>query len=420
MLEPQSTLLFILLIAVFGGLMWWIVTTRRLAFRIGAAVLAFLVAMQVGIMAVNKYFDYYQTWGAAITDLTGPAATGPSLPKSVLGSATGKKESTGDQGSSDIYLSLAEKQGYLEPLQFKGATSHISRQGLIYLPPQYFQPAYRNYRFPVIELIHGQPGFPEDWIDVVGVTQTLDTLVSKHLAEPAVLVMPDANGGQRVSEQCLNQVGGPQDMTYLGVDVPADVLAAGLRVQAPGRAWGIAGYSEGGFCAANMALHFRSTYGFAGVMSGYFKPMHNQLPSGKIIDPFDGNANLRAANTPTLELRSLRPGAVIPKFWVGAGQEDGTEVTNAYYFVQLLSLHQANVPVDISPGGHTMGAWRAEVSPMLEWMTIRLAQFAVPAGQGTPVAQKSPSPCGTSSVVVKRKPGPGPTPSCSPRPPRKH
>jgi hypothetical protein len=67
-----------------------------------------------------------------------------------------------------------------------------------------------------------------------------------------------------------------------------------------------------------------------------------------------------------------------------------------------------------------MGAWRAEVSPMLEWMTIRLAQFAVPAGQGTPVAQKSPSPCGTSSVVVKRKPGPGPTPSCSPRPPRKH
>jgi S-formylglutathione hydrolase FrmB len=209
-------------------------------------------------------------------------------------------------------------------------------------------------------------------------------------------------------------------MTYLGVDVPADVLAAGLRVQAPGRAWGIAGYSEGGFCAANMALHFRSTYGFAGVMSGYFKPMHNQLPSGKIIDPFDGNANLRAANTPTLELRSLRPGAVIPKFWVGAGQEDGTDVTNAYYFVQLLSLHQANVPVDISPGGHTMGAWRAEVSPMLEWMTIRLAQFAVPAGQGTPVAQKSPSPCGTSSVVVKRKPGPGPTPSCSPRPPRKH
>ena len=30
----------------------------------------------------------------------------------------------------------------------------------VYLPPQYFQRSFRAYRFPVIELIHGQPGVP--------------------------------------------------------------------------------------------------------------------------------------------------------------------------------------------------------------------------------------------------------------------
>jgi hypothetical protein len=38
--------------------------------------------------------------------------------------------------------------------------------------------------------------------------------------QPAVLVMPDAHGGQRISWPCLNQVRGSQDLTYLAADVP--------------------------------------------------------------------------------------------------------------------------------------------------------------------------------------------------------
>ncbi len=40
MLEPQSTFLFALLILIFGGLAWWLVSARRIAFRIVAACLA--------------------------------------------------------------------------------------------------------------------------------------------------------------------------------------------------------------------------------------------------------------------------------------------------------------------------------------------------------------------------------------------
>ena len=67
--------------------------------------------------------------------------------------------------------------------------------------------------------------------------------------QPAVLVMPDANGGPRISSQCLNVHDGPQDATFMGVDVQ-NALSHALRVVPSGRAWGIAGYSEGGYCAA--------------------------------------------------------------------------------------------------------------------------------------------------------------------------
>jgi enterochelin esterase-like enzyme len=373
-LEPQSTFVFVLLILGFAGLMFWLVRTRRVVLRVAAAFLAFVLAVQVGILAVNKYFDYYQTWGAAVDDLTNP---GPAIAQisdsSLVNSSYGKSVLP-----SPVDQQLATRQGFTFQVALPGQRSHISRRGLIYLPPQYFQAQYRHYRFPVIELIHGQPGVPQDWINVAGVTATLDELMGSGLAKPAVLVMPDANGGQRVSLQCLNVRKGPADMTYLGVDVPADVEAmlAG-RVQPIGRAWGIAGYSAGGYCAANMALHLRRTYGFAGVLSGYFTPQHNDLlADGREVSPFRTKRQLYA-NTPLAEVRALQPGESIPQFWVGAGAADRADVQNADYFVQLLALYQVVPPVHVGSGGHTMGVWRAELPAMLAWMTANLGQAVI-------------------------------------------
>ena len=252
MLEPQSTVLFVLLIAIFGVLMWRTLAARRAAFRVLAACLAFVPAMVFGVLGVNKYYGYYQTWGAMLADITQQGASAaPQLPHVELAAGSG----SGTLDGSRAHLELAQRQGYLMRTTVTGQRSGITRVVYVYLPPQYFQPAYQAYRFPVVELIHGEPGVPQDWITVVGVTRTFDRLLADKLAQPAVLVMPDANGGARISLQCLNQAGGPQDLTYLAVDLPAQV-ARMLRVSRPGPAWAVAGYSEGGFCAANMALRY--------------------------------------------------------------------------------------------------------------------------------------------------------------------
>ena len=397
MLEPQSWLLFALLLVLFGVFVWWLVRTRRLALKVVAACLSFVMAMSFGVLSVNKYFGYYATWGAAIADFSNTSPNiGPTISQGSL--LTGSKKAVFDQRA--VYLRLAAQQGYTLHLSLTGTLSHLTRQVYVYLPPQYFEQRYETYRFPVIELIHGQPGTPQAWINVVGVEQTLVDLISRGEANPAVLVMPDANGGNRISLQCLNQAGGPQDLTYLAEDVP-NAISRMLRVQPPGVAWGVAGYSEGGFCAANMALRFRYRYGFAASLSGYFVPFNNKLADGKSVNPFGNNAALRTQNTPIDEVRALAPGARLPEFWLGAGEGSKQDVGNAEYFAQLLQLHEANVPLVLTPGGgHTMGVWHAEVPPMLSWMTQGLAatvqhiselHLARAREQGRP-AHGSPSP----------------------------
>jgi enterochelin esterase-like enzyme len=374
MLEPQSTTLFILLLALFGVLMWRMLATRRAAFRVLAACLAFMPAMVFGVLAVNKYYGYYQTWGAMLADVTqqdAPAASGPPDLKLTAGSQSGTLD------GSHASLQQAQRQGYLVRQTVTGHRSGITRVVYVYLPPQYFQPAYRAYRFPVIELIHGQPGAPQDWISVIGVTRTFEQLLAAKQAQPAVLLMPDANGGRRVSLQCLNQVGGPQDLTYLAEDLPAKISHT-FHLARPGPAWGVAGYSEGGFCAANMALQYPHSYGFAGVLSGYFEPMSNKLAgSDRLVSPFGGDIRLRALNTPLTELGRL-PAALTPRFWLAAGTADRQDVANARRFWQELPpAQQRDVPLTLTPGtGHTMITWRAELPSMLTWMSRGLGQAA--------------------------------------------
>ncbi|MGO9725434.1 MAG: alpha/beta hydrolase, partial [Streptosporangiaceae bacterium] len=378
MLEPQSTAFFLLLMAVFGALIWWLAVAKQTVFRVLAACLAFLPAMMFGVAAVNKYYDYYQNWNAAITDLTGSNAQTPELPATT---AHGSVKFATMFGSY-IDTTLAAQDGYTARLMVHGPVSHLTRNVYVYLPPQYFQPSYRDYRFPVIELLHGFPGVPQDWITVIGVNTILQNLIAAGRAKPAVLVMPDVNGSLAVSLQCLNQVHGPQDATFLAGDLPTYISRI-LRVQPPGRAWGVAGYSEGGYCAANLGLQYATRFGYAGVLSGYFKPDDNQLahPS-RLVSPFGGNAALRRRNTPLDLVESLPPGAPVPQFWLGTGALDRSDTSNAQIFAQLVQARQPGVVLKVVPGGgHTMFTWRALISPMLEWMTPHLAGAVQSADQ---------------------------------------
>jgi enterochelin esterase-like enzyme len=387
---PQSTTFFLLLIVAFGALVWWLAVAKQAVFRVLAACLAFVPAMAFGVAAVNKYEDYYQSWGAAISDVFGQSTQVPDLPATAAGASNRFSTFLG----REIDVAVAAQQGYTFHTVMTGKLSGITRNVYVYLPPQYFQPAYRDYRFPAIELLHGFPGTPQDWITVAGVTTMMQSLINSGQADPVVLVMPDDNGGRGISLQCLNQYHGPQDATYLADDLPQDISQA-LRVQPPGPEWGIAGYSEGGFCAANLSLQYSDHFAYSGVLSGYFSPDDNQLANPpRQVNPFGPDAAARRANTPVDEISSLPPGTKIPQFFIGVGSANSGDMKSAEVFEQLVQIRQPGITLQVvQGGGHTMFTWRALLPSMLQWMTRSLAagDALTAAGQAHPTAG-SPSP----------------------------
>jgi enterochelin esterase-like enzyme len=379
-LGPQGTLFFLFLLLAFAGLVTWMVLASHVVFRVLAACLAFLPAMAFGVATVNKYYDYYQTWGALFSDLSGQAPSAPQISAASLGNgnASSLEIALGQSGQAK----LAAQYGLLFHTVISGTSSHISRQGYIYLPPQYFSAAYKSYKFPAVELLHGSPGQPSAWINVMQVVPTYLGLLTEHKASPVVLVMPDTDGGRQYGLQCLNDPHGVQDMTYVARDVPGWV-AAHLRVQPPDLAWGIAGYSEGGFCAANIGLQNTSRFGFVGSLSGYFVPITSQVPVNgrpKDVNVFRHDRRLALINAPQRYLMTIPGGVTIPRFFLAAGAADPGDVTGAQTLREELMLRAAIVPLDIvQGGGHQATVWRAALTPMFEWMTPQLTRAAAQA-----------------------------------------
>lgn len=361
MFGPQSVVVLLALVALFVGFAYGLARRSPLVLRIGSGALAFVVASVFGMALVNRFYDYYQSWGDVYNDMIGRQPGVEALPPT-----GGKKLRTGGNRA---------KVGLLVSTQLTGSKSSIARDGLVYLPPQYFQARYAHATFPALELFHGSPGEPSDWLTGLHVTETLRKLLTKKKAEPTILVMPDINGatGGTTGSQCLDQPGGAQNDTYLSQDVPADVTNS-FRAQPVGVHWGVAGFSEGGFCAANLALRHPGVFGLAGVMSGYYQPLP-ELGG----DPFHGDAQARLSNDPIWQVTQGPAGARLPAFWLMAGESDRSDVKDAKLFKSVLAAHGQTAPLITTPrAGHTFAAWTPALPKLLTWATNRLGPPTIP------------------------------------------
>ena len=222
----------------------------------------------------------------------------------------------------------------------------------------------------MIELIHGQPGQPQDWITVVGVTHAFGHLLAKKLAPPAVLVMPDANGGRNISLQCLDQAGGPQDLTYLAVDLPAQIARI-LRVLPPGIGLGRGRLLRGRVLRRQHGPALPPPVRVRRGAQRLFQPYDNQLANGPRGQPIRRQQQAARTEHPAgADPASCPPLRSSPGSGSVPGPDDRQDVANAKRFWQELRLRQAYCRCTLTPGGgHTMATWRAQVPSMLTWMT---------------------------------------------------
>jgi predicted esterase len=344
---PTSPLVVIALLGIAIGMLVLLVRLSPLALKLVAGAVALTISMMTGLVLVNDYYGYYRTWGDAYRDFSGTSTTG----------------AFGNRAVRNEHEFL--RAGRVEPITLAGSISGIKRDGLVYLPTQYFDSRFKKVKFPVIELFHGSPGKPTDWLLSLHLTHLVDEMLASHEMGPTVLVMPAINQGNAV-EECLNGPRG-QDDTYLSSDVPADIRK-NFRVSTDPAQWGLLGFSSGGYCAANLALRHPSLFGSSASLDGYYRPTDG--PAGALLKD---NPTLQGSNDPYTAALALsddvRP---LPSFWVMAGAA-GTDANQAKAFVAALS-HVEQAPMLLVRGaGHDFYAWTAALLPALRWSWQTLA-----------------------------------------------
>ena len=144
--------------------------------------------------------------------------------------------------------------GRLLQITIRGVRTGVdSGPGYVYLPPQYFQPAYRRVRFPVVLALTGYPGMAGGLVHRLGLPDVAARLLAARQIRPTVFVMLGVSPLMPLDTECTDIPAGPQVESFLAQDVPRAIEET-FRVTASAAGWGVIGYSAGGERAAKRAM----------------------------------------------------------------------------------------------------------------------------------------------------------------------
>src|SRR5436190_4425347 len=250
-------------------------------------------------------------------------------------------------------------QGTVRDVKFFSGALNGTHHYLVYLPPGYAQQAARRRRFPVLYLLHGDPGSPEVFVRAGALAVQENVLLVQRRIRPMIVVMPAGKtsvfGGS--GTEWANAGSGPYENYVLDVVHDVDSRFATVRGR-QGR--GIAGLSEGAFGALNISLHHLGVFSVAESWSGYF----NETAAG----PFSHEPlSVIRFNSPKRYVNRVAP--AIHKLGYRAWIYQGTLDHNPAFHIRDMSqeLHAAGASVHYGffPGGHDWGLWRAQLPRML-------------------------------------------------------
>ena len=238
------------------------------------------------------------------------------------------------------------------------------RQALVYLPPSYF--ADPQATLPVITLLTGQPGTPQDWLVLGKLPQTMEQFAASRGGRAPIVAVVDAFGSQTANPLCSDTSHG-KVASYLEVDVPK-WLRENFPVSTDADQWAIAGLSSGGTCALQVATRAPQTYRSFLDMSG---EAHPQLGNEErtISEGFDGSRELYAANDPVQVMKTRRYDATAGI--ISWGSDDTSFKEGLIEVDEAAQASGMTVETRSYPGGHSWKVWKAAFEDQLPWLAER-------------------------------------------------
>jgi enterochelin esterase-like enzyme len=235
----------------------------------------------------------------------------------------------------------------------------------VYLPPQYFQPAYARARFPVVLALTGYPNDPWNIVKRLALPATAARLVASKRIRPAVYVMMNVSAVPPRDTECTNVPAGPQVESFFAEDVPRAVEQT-FRVQASGSGWAVLGYSTGGYCAAKLAMMYPGQFSSAVSMAGYYvaakDPTTGNLYGGSQAYQQENDLDWRLTHLPAPPVSVL----------VTSSRVGERDLADTLAFLRLIRYPMRGYSLVVAQGGHNYGTWDRELPQSLEWLNRRL------------------------------------------------
>lgn len=341
--------LSVLLVVGLALLLW-----RRRG-RLALALVTLVLVLVNSAAGINASFDYFRTLG----DVLGL----PPSDELALAALLARR----DVPAAGVVTTLTT------PPKSSG---FAARPTVVYVPPAWF--ARPRPALPVVMLMHGTPGTPQDWIDGGQAAAAADAYAAAHRGRAPILVMPDINGTLDADTECVDGPAGRAE-TYLTVDVPAFVRQV-FHTAPPGKDWAVAGLSEGGSCAMMLALRHPQQFETFGDYAGLAGPRSGDTnaDTGSAVDVlFGGSSQAFAAHEPTALLAARRFPALGGWFEVGDADAEPFAATQALV-PQARRAGITACEVVVPGGGHTFDVFSRAFADSLPWIAGRI-------GAGPPV-----------------------------------
>ncbi|MHB9859985.1 alpha/beta hydrolase [Streptomyces sp. YIM S03343] len=371
-LTSNNVLVVVVLLAVllFAGTVWLWPRLARSGWRSVSGRIGLLLATQLVLfasagIAANQTFGFYASWA----DLLGQeTAQGVVVEHRTHGAMGGPLQVVGTAPPPGVPAARPKVAGQVQKVAIVGRTSHIATPAYVYLPPEYFQPAYRGRTFPAAVVLTGYPGTARALVDKLRYPRTALKLAKDGRMQPMILVMMRPTVAPPRDTECVDVPGGPQTESFFAKDLPEAVWAHYRVGRTPG-SWGVIGDSTGGYCALKLAMHHPDSYAAAVGLSPYYKAPLDPTTG----DLFGGDKRLRDRADLWWCLKHLP--APDTSLLVTSSKAGETNYRATLKFVDQVRAKGLTgiASIILDSGGHNFNTWRREIPAALQWVSGKLS-----------------------------------------------
>lgn len=273
-----------------------------------------------------------------------------------------------------VNTTYAQKGKVFDNLSVKSTILKMDRKFAIYLPPDY-ETSSRSY--PVLYLLHGAGDNHTGWVQFGEVLNITDKAIAEGKATPMIIVMPDANTGQRGYFNSLNGDWAYEDFFF---DELMPFVEKNYRIKGERRFRAISGLSMGGGGTFMYAMHRPDLFSSAAPLSAYIGPLSleqfkqqsaNQikgLDAGVVDEYFNRHNALSLVNSAESEkFKNIR-------WFIDCGDDDFLFEGNSLLHI---AMRKKEIPHEyrVRQGGHTWTYWRESLPVVLQFVSDAFHQY---------------------------------------------